>query len=187
MDISTRNLVKRLAKIAAILGFLGILLTGGLILFVKIKGISFYTVSGASMEPTLQHNDYLLLDTVENLEKGLLIFFDKPETWGSYSDRFPAEKRTLVKRVVGLPGDTVEYDGEHFTVNNDTVFNSKDFPCDNAAKNFRHIIGEDEVMVLGDNAGESLDSRKLFCDGESENMFVSFDNIKNYGNIWARF
>src|SRR5690625_2036248 len=57
-------------------------------------------VDGDSMEPTLDHGDYLLLNKFSDIERFDIVVFPPPDE----------EEETLyIKRVIGMPGDTVEY------------------------------------------------------------------------------
>lgn len=88
-----------------------------------------FIVSGASMEPTFDNGDYLIIDEFsyhfKNPQKGDVIVF-----------RYPLDpKKFFIKRVAGLPGETIEINGRKIT------------------------LGQGEYFVLGDNQGESSDSR----------------------------
>jgi signal peptidase I len=65
-------------------------------------GVSLSVVSGTSMQPTLENGDRLLVSKWQLLfaqpHLGDVITFEDPEEKGRY----------LVKRVVGVPGDTIE-------------------------------------------------------------------------------
>ncbi len=88
-----------------------------------------FIVSGASMEPTFETGDYLIIDELsyqfQNPEKGDVIVF-----------RYPLNpSKFFIKRVEGLPGEIVEYDSKEIT------------------------LGKDEYFVTGDNKPNSSDSR----------------------------
>jgi len=88
-----------------------------------------FIVSGASMEPTLETGDYLIIDEIsyrlEKPEKGDIIVF-----------RYPLDtSKFFIKRVEGLPGEIVEYNGKETVLRNN------------------------EYFVMGDNHPASSDSR----------------------------
>lgn len=65
----------------------------------------------------------------------------------------------LIKRVVGLPGDTVEARGTSLIVNGETVadpWRREGAPA--ASKDFTMKVAPGQLLVLGDNRGESADS-----------------------------
>ena len=72
---------------------------------------------------------------------------------------FILEEKLLVKRVVGLPGEVIELkDGKIFVNGNSTPFH---FPELSEAETFSWKTSQSEIILLGDNLTDSLDSRKL--------------------------
>ncbi len=106
-------------------------------------------VSGNSMSPTLSDGDILVLVNSEKYKRGDICCI----SWGN---------KKLLKRIVGLPGDTVSIDfsGNVF-VNGEQLdepyINEKDYgECD---IEFPCIVPEDTVFLLGDHRTTSIDSR----------------------------
>jgi len=110
-------------------------------------------ISSTSMEPTLFTGDVVLVDrravTPDDLERGDLVTFRNPQTG----------EETL-KRVIGLPGESVA------TI--DAVVHVDDQPIDEPYVDFsdwegvfnaRVVVPEGSVYVLGDNRAASVDSR----------------------------
>src|SRR3989344_6711254 len=85
----------------------------GLALFIRFFIAAPYIVSGASMEPTFDNFHYLIIDRVSyglsEPERGDVIVFDLPEN----------TNRALIKRVIGLPGETLRLIGNTVTIVND--------------------------------------------------------------------
>lgn len=119
-----------------------------------------YVVSGASMEPTFFDYHYLIIDRVAynigNPERGDVIVFKYP----------PQPSRSLIKRVIGLPGERVVIEGSTIHIYNDT--HPDGFALDEpyiASENRSYgdrmdiTLGEHEYIVLGDNRSVSADSR----------------------------
>src|SRR3989344_2838100 len=78
----------------------------GLALFIRFFVAAPYVVSGASMEPNFDNWHYLIIDRVSydigGPQRGDVIVFDLPQEGG----------RSLIKRVIGLPGETVVLKGQ---------------------------------------------------------------------------
>lgn len=88
-----------------------------------------FIVSGASMDPTFKDGDYLIVDE-------LSYKFNEPKKGDVIVFRYPKdETKFFIKRIMGLPGDTVEIAGQQV------------------------ILKQGEFYVLGDNRDRSLDSR----------------------------
>ena len=132
----------------------------GLALFIRFFVAAPYVVSGASMEPTFENWHYLIIDRVsyrfEEPKRGDIIVFDLPQN----------ENRALIKRVIGVPGDTVIVKGNTVTIINadhPTGFILQEPYLDpaNLGGVFEvHVtLGTDEFFVLGDNRRVSADSR----------------------------
>lgn len=89
-----------------------------------------FIVSGASMEPTFDNGDYLIVD---ELSYNLL---HKPQKGEVIVFRYPLDpSKFFIKRIAGLPGETMEINGRKI------------------------ILAENEYFVLGDNKSASSDSR----------------------------
>lgn len=107
-------------------------------------------VSGTSMYPTLKNNDIVLLKKFDkNIERFDIVVFN-------YNNS------KLIKRVIGLPGETVKYVNGILYINNKKI---DDVKLDVSTDNFfleelgYDVIPDDYYFVLGDNRGVSQDSR----------------------------
>ncbi len=127
-----------------------ILLT--LILFFTLRSVLInFRISGSSMVPTLHDGEYVFVYR--------LAYWRHPPARGDIIVfRYPLNpKRTLIKRVIGLPGETV-------SVHNGQVFiNGKPLPEDYILSTPKYTVapvtvGPNEVYVLGDNRNNSNDS-----------------------------
>ena len=103
-------------------------------------------VNGSSMEPTLHNNELVLINKI-GLNKGI--------------DRYDIvvvkyENSTIIKRVIGLPYETVEYINDTLYIDGEIVNTKVDFEY---TKDFKLTAGKNEYIVLGDNRNISKDSR----------------------------
>src|SRR3990167_4414780 len=132
----------------------------GLALFIRFFVAAPYVVSGASMEPNFDNWHYLIIDRVSydigDPQRGDVIVFDLPQEGG----------RSLIKRVIGLPGETVVLKGQSVTIINDV--RPKGFVLDEPYLEPANLTGSNDMrvtlsasgyFVLGDNRSVSADSR----------------------------
>lgn len=114
------------------------------------------SVSGSSMEPTLHHNDQLILDKISYR-------FSEPERFDIIVFPFQyAEKTYYVKRIIGLPGETVQIDSTgNIYINGEILEENygKETILYPGLASEPITLGEDEYFVLGDNRNNSSDSR----------------------------
>ncbi|MBN1966480.1 MAG: signal peptidase I, partial [Anaerolineae bacterium] len=108
-----------------------------------------YIVEGSSMQPSFYDGDRIVASNIPYL-------FDSPQRGDVIILDRPAQPEDLIKRIIGLPGETV-------TINNGRVY-VNDVPLDepyiNAPPDYhnRWVLGPDEYFVLGDNRNRSNDS-----------------------------
>ena len=132
----------------------------GLALFIRFFVAAPYVVSGASMEPNFDNWHYLIIDRVtyhlEDPKRGDVIVFDLPQE----------PSRSLIKRVIGLPGETVALRDDHITIINEkhpqgfTLVEPYLDPENlGGGNNLRITLDKDQFFVLGDNRRVSADSR----------------------------
>ena len=131
-------------------------------------------VDGHSMEPALSNGDNLIVDK-------LSFRFRDPQRYEVIV--FPyqhAENTYYIKRIIGLPGETVQVKDGAVYINGEQLdehFGAE--PMVNAGIAAEPItLGEDEYFVLGDNRNNSSDSR------DPDVAAVSKSRIR--GNVWIR-
>lgn len=113
-------------------------------------------VSGSSMESTLHNKDHLILEKVSyeiDTPKRYDIIVFRP-----YSD----EKDTYyIKRVIGLPGETLQIKGSDIYINNSLLEEKygNNPIADGGIADEPVVLGKDEYFLLGDNRNNSKDSR----------------------------
>ena len=179
-DKSTINTRKRIAKWGGFILIFCLIVSLSVFIFISRSGISIFSVRGVSMEPTLSNLDTIVLKSSKTIEKGHIIVFNQPEKW----DYSGTPDNVLIKRVVGIPGDTILSDGESLFINGEEYINFKDnnYECKNGLHNTEYVLNPKQVFVVGDNFNHSLDSLRIFCDGEKEFLIHSRLMI-NYGTI----
>jgi signal peptidase I len=111
--------------------------------------IGRYRIDGNSMNPTLLNGEYLI---ISNFAYQL----DEPARGDIIVFRHPRSELNLIKRVIGLPGDTIEI------VNGTVRVNGVDLqePYIQASPTYSSswVVPEGQYFVLGDNRNNSSDS-----------------------------
>ncbi len=124
-----------------------------------------HQVNGQSMVPNFENGEYLLTDKVtyrmRNPERGEVVVFHAPPAahcpQGTGCD--------FIKRVIGLPGETVEIRDGHFYINSqrleeDYIPSNYETEPGQFMRNHRQVtLGSNEYFVSGDNRPYSSDSR----------------------------
>jgi len=135
----------------------------------------FY-VKGASMEPNFFDHEYLVIDE-------LSYRFHQPQRGDIVVFHYPNDpKNYFIKRMIGLPGETVEIADGQVKIYNDKYPNGivldEHVYLDDVytAQTKRVTLKADEYYVLGDNRPSSLDSR--YFGPISEKVIV--------GRVWVR-
>ncbi len=119
-------------------------------------------ISGSSMEPTLNDEEVVVLIKTTNMKRGQLCCF-------SYQNKL------LIKRVVGLPGDSIHVDADGYVYVNGNLLEEPyvidralgecdiTFPCN---------VTDNHYFVLGDHRSTSIDSRSSVIGLVSEEYIV---------------
>ena len=119
-------------------------------------------VSGDSMEPTLNNGDIILLVKTKHYSTGQLCCV----AW---------QNKLLLKRVIGLPGDSIDIDADgNVSVNGELldepyVINKSLGECDIS---FPYVVPDDKMFVLGDRRDTSIDSRSSAIGCVSDEQMV---------------
>ena len=129
-------------------------------------------IAGNSMDPALESGDVVLMNRLPGVLFGPgrfdLAVFERED------------QKTNVKRVIGLPGETVQITGGHIYIDGELLEAGDGLDEVSLAGLAEHPItlGKDEYFLLGDNRESSEDSR-----------FINIGNVKReqiIGTVWIR-
>lgn len=150
-------------------------ISAAIIIPIRYFLIQPFYVKGASMEPNFYDHEYLIIDELSyrlrDPQRGEIVVF-----------RYPRDpKQFFIKRVIGLPGETIEisngkitlYTQEHpngFALEEDYIVHER------TDGKLRTTLGGNEYFLLGDNRDESLDSR----------AFGAVKRAGIIGRVWIR-
>lgn len=127
-----------------------LLFTFFIVFFVKSATQNF-RIEGASMLPTLHEGQYLIINK-------LIYYLEEPQRGDIIVLHFPNDRsRDFIKRVIGVPGDTVEISNGQVRVND--VLLSEPYASAPPNNNTTWQVPEDQFFVVGDNRPNSSDSR----------------------------
>jgi signal peptidase I len=172
-------------------------------IIVKTFFLQAFYIPSESMEPTMLVNDKILVQKVSywggDVKRGDIVVFDDPGGWLSAEDSKhasnPIQKALetvglfptgghLIKRVIGVGGDTIACctDGK-LTVNGKEL--TEPYVLDETAtkdQTFKVVVPKGHLWVMGDNRGNSSDSRAHM--GDPGGGFIAEDSV--VGKAWLR-
>lgn len=118
-----------------------------------------FIVSGASMDPTFESGQYLIVDQItynlENPKRDDVVIFKYPKNPEIF----------FIKRIIGLPNETLIVDGGKTTIKNkenpDGFLLNESYITDShrTSDTFEITLKDNEYFVMGDNRPQSSDSR----------------------------
>ncbi|MBP9712036.1 MAG: signal peptidase I [Candidatus Pacebacteria bacterium] len=125
---------------------------------VRILVAQPFIVSGSSMVPTFANKNYLIINE-------LSYRLGDPERFDVVVFRYPGDtSKFFIKRVIGLPNETVDIKGNVVTITNnehpDGIILDQPY-VKNAGNDLpkRYVMKDSEYFVMGDNRSGSSDSR----------------------------
>ena len=159
--------------------FLVVVLALGAALLVRVYVLQQFYISGPSMETTLFGDNRVLVNKLSyrfhDIHRGDVVVFDRVTT-----NNGTVIHDDLIKRVIGLSGDTIEIKNCIVIVNSVPLvepYLDKDVlglidPVDRCkyANLSKRTVPEKKIFVMGDNRPESLDSR--YFGSVSESLIV---------------
>ncbi|MEK7777811.1 MAG: signal peptidase I [Chloroflexota bacterium] len=148
-----------------------------LLLFAALQGsVQNYRVEGSSMEPTIESNEYLLVNKlvyyridkvrlaryfpfIDAKSGDVVYLFHPPERGDIVVFHYPQDpSRDFVKRVIGVPGDTVAINNGRVYVNG--LPQDEQYVSNLARSSMDRItLAAEQYFVLGDNRSHSNDSK----------------------------
>jgi len=138
-----------------------------------------YRVEQQSMERTLEPDQYVLVDKLtprfDDYSRGDIVVFEPPEAWVQGGPRTP-----FIKRVIGLPGETIEIrDGVVLVggtaLDEPYVFDGQ--PTTAIDEPARWPVPAGQLFVMGDHRSASADSRAFGS--------IALDTV--IGRAWLRY
>lgn len=132
-----------------------------LLVVLPIRAFIFqpFIVKGQSMEPNFEDGDYLIIDEIsyrfKKPERGEVIVFKNPLN----------PNQRFIKRIIGLPEETVEIkEGKITIIKGEEIISldeSKYLSSNLTNGEIKISLGENEYFVMGDNRNFSFDSRQF--------------------------
>lgn len=147
------------------------------VVFVAVyAGVQFslqsFMIDGQSMEPTFHHGEYVLIEKLRyhfrSPERGDVIVFENPRS---------PEDPPLIKRIVGVPGETVEVVEGIIYVNGQRLMESPDLGLLPEREPASVTLYEDEFFVIGDNRDGTTGSH----------LFGAVHRDEILGRLWLRY
>ena len=120
-----------------------------LALAIRVYVFRVVRVEGTSMATTLNSGDFAAVTCLDYR-------LGEPQRGDVVQCRFPSRDGTYLKRLIGLPRETVEIIDSRIYI--DGVPLSEPYAT-GPSEDYRAELGDDEYLVLGDNRPESYDSR----------------------------
>ena len=171
---------------------LNIIIIVAIVAIIRTFIVSPFQIEGNSMIDTLEHKEYIVINKFRYIfgapNRGDIVVFRPPTDMSKY----------YVKRVIGMPGETVVVKNGFVYIRSATKGDQKlDEPylsSINAGKTYRYPVNSGDTseevfnvlpgqyFVLGDNRQGSLDSRSFSHVGAHQTAFVPQPNIK--GSVW---
>ncbi len=127
-------------------------------------------IQGSSMEPTLNDEEIVVLIKTPNLKRGQLCCF-------SYQNKL------LIKRIIGIPGDTIHINEKGYVYVNDELLDEPyiiDRALGECDIEFPFHVTENHYFILGDHRSTSIDSRSSVVGLVSSEQIVG----KIFFRIW---
>ncbi len=189
--------MRRMLTSRALLGVLVVVAVANVAVFAVQRWVALpLYVPSESMQPNLEDGDRILVRRT----------FDSPEALAARIDRgdvlvFRSPRKgeaLVVKRVIGLPGESIEARDGQIAIDDDTLLEEKwlpesereiGSPAAGTVDIERVQLEDDEVFLLGDNRDSSIDSRQfgpVKLDRVVGTVLVRFWPVGRFGTVdWS--
>lgn len=146
-----------------------------------IEYIGITSIRGDSMEPNIKNNDIMFIQPTK-FERGEIVVAKCP-----YTEKYAASTNlALLKRIVGLPGETVEIVEDGILIDGELL---KEEWTNNANLSLRDgnniqeiVLSDNEYFLLGDNRDNSFDSRHVGAIHKSRFLYGLTTEPNDYTN-----
>lgn len=140
----------------------------------------FHYISGSSMETTLHDKEFVFVNKI-------IYRIGKPKRGDVVNTHYPEDgeisKNNYSKRVIGMPGDTIEIKNSVVYINGDPEIDK--WMGEHNVSNMKQItITEGHYFVMGDNRSNSKDSREVglipesYITGKIQFVLFPFNKIR---------
>ncbi len=189
--------MRRMLTSRALFGVLVVVAVANVAVFAVQRWVALpLHVPSRSMEPNLEVGDRILVrrtydspqELADKLDRGDVLVFRSPR---------PGEP-LVVKRVIALPGESIEARDGQVAIDDDTLLDEKWLPESerevgspgaNSVDIERVLLEDDEVYLLGDNRDSSIDSRQfgpVELDRVVGTVMVRFWPVTRFGTVdWS--
>lgn len=159
------------------------------VLLIRVFLIGFYVIPSESMMNTIEPGDRVitskLTPKVFDLKRGDVVVFKDPDHWLQQENSGKLGGDFLIKRLIGLPGDTVacEGPGKPVTVNGTAIDESSYIRPGVVPSSFPFSVKvtAGHVFVMGDNRSNSADSR--YHQDDSSHGLVPVSDVVGVGLV----
>ncbi len=143
-----------------------------LVIFLLIRQVvQNYRIENHSMEPNFYEGQFVLVNKLAyrlgQPDRGDVLVFHNPRN----------TNEDYIKRIIGLPGDTVEINNQTVFINGEAVIEEfTHYPIAPGEYSGPFVVGDNQLFVMGDNRPNSSDSR----------VFGPIDQDLVVGQAWLR-